>query len=122
VKPYDRSWDEGVDADVFERKCEEWERRDWASWLNANLSFPFEVKREEDMAHDWVEPDDGPFSVGRRMTVTGLAEEDFSMGFLVWVKSGTKTERIPLSEVEVTSNQHINYWPVREYAVWMANH
>jgi len=117
MKPYDNSWDNSKIADAFDLKYEEWEKRDWAVWLNTNLSFPFEVKREEDMEENPFEPDDGPFSVGRRMKVTGLAEENFPVGFLVCVESGKKTGQIPLADVEVTSKKVPIYWPVREYVV-----
>ena len=40
MQPYDSSWDESDDTDAFDRKCEEWAKRDWGSWLRKNLSFP----------------------------------------------------------------------------------
>ena len=122
AQPYDNSWDSDDDSAVFERKCEEWENREWDSWLKANLIFPFEVKREEDMEENPYNPNNGPFSVGCRMRATALGEEDFPAGFLVCVESGKKTGSVPLGDVDVTSKKDQNYWPVREYAVWMANH
>ena len=122
TQPCDSSWDTGDDGDTFDRKCQEWEGRDWQSWLKTHLAFPFEVKREEDMVENPFDADDGPFSVGRRMRATALGEEDFPLGFLVCVESGKKQGCIPLADVEVTSKKDPNYWPVREYVVWMANH
>jgi Phage integrase family len=53
---YDCSWDlheseEGnlpENADAFDRKYQEWQNRDWMSWLGKNLMFPFTAAREED--------------------------------------------------------------------------
>jgi len=44
---YDSSWDE-EDEDAWDRKHDEWKKRDWQSWLINRLSFPFEVRRMED--------------------------------------------------------------------------
>ena len=122
TQPYDSSWDKSDDADVFIRKCEEWEARDWCSWLGESLSFPFEVKRQEDMVENPYDPDDGHFSVGRRMHVTALGENDDQLGFFVYVESGKAKGSIPLADVKVTDKRDSNFWPVREYVVWMANH
>ena len=122
TQPYDSSWDRSKDADVFVQKCDEWEKRDWCTWLKENLSFPFEVKRMEDMVENPYDPDDGPFSVGRRMQVTDLGEEDFPLGFLVCVESKKAKGSIPLADVQVADKRDSNFWPVREYVVWMANH
>ena len=53
-------WDgEGEDAeDAFDLKYEEWEQRDWMTWLAENLVFPFKVTRQEDM--DDVDSHRGP--------------------------------------------------------------
>jgi Calcium binding len=118
---YDSSWDTDESGDAFDRKCEEWERRDWAAWLRENLSFPFEVKREEDMDENPFDPSNGPFSVGRRIQAVALDEEDWRYGILIRVMTGKKKGCIPLADVEVTSRANPNYWPVREYVVWAAN-
>lgn len=53
-------WDgEGEYAeDAFDLKYEEWEQRDWMTWLAENLVFPFKVTRQEDM--DDVDSHRGP--------------------------------------------------------------
>lgn len=43
-------------------------------------------------------------------------------GFLIRVQEGKKEGCIPLADVEIPSKTDRNYWPVREYVVWMANH
>ena len=67
-KQYDSSWDDDFDddsdldeedddfdEDAFERKMEQWDERNWRTWLKQYLTFPFTVIREEDM-------DSNPFS------------------------------------------------------------
>lgn len=119
---YDSSWDEGND-ELWDRKYDEWGERDWESWLEAQLSFPFEVKREED-------DDDAfftdiasrqPFRLGHTMKVLGIEDDDDHYGVLVKVREGRRTGCVPLCDVEVTSRNDANFWPVREYVVWFAN-
>lgn len=38
------------------------------------------------------------------------------------VMDGKKKGIIPLADVKVTSRENPNFWPVREYVVWAANH
>ena len=44
---YDASWDKGKQK-LWDKKYEEWEKRNWPEWLNAHLSFPFQVVRDDD--------------------------------------------------------------------------
>lgn len=52
----DHSWDLMVsdkgnlpaNGATFDRKYEEWMKRDWSRWLKASLTFPFAIKRKED--------------------------------------------------------------------------
>ncbi len=119
---YDSSWDQGND-ELWDRKYDEWEERDWESWLDAELSFPFEVRREED-------DDDAfftnvasrqPFRLGHTMKVLGVEDDDVDYGILVKVREGKRTGCVPLCDVQVTSRSDPNFWPVREYVVWFAN-
>ena len=119
---YDSLWDsDDDDGEAFDRKYEEWERRKWFKWLTERLVFPFEVKREEDMDENPFDPETGPFSVGQRMLGVGV-EEDWKYGVVLNVVAGKRKGSIPLADVEVTSKKDKNYWPVREYVVWSANH
>jgi hypothetical protein len=130
---YDSSWDtdDGDDSEAFERKYEEWERRNWLDWLQRELVFPFEVKRVEDMGENPFarKSTEKPFAVGHRMQVVQLEKKkDLAnrgktnlRGLLIKVREGKKEGVIPLAEVEVTSKDDRNYWPVREYVVWSAN-
>ena len=129
---YDDSWDLVEDdtgchtqnEDTFNLKWEQWANRDWIPWLRANLSFPFEVTRVED-------DDDAyftdvavrePFRLGRLMEVVDLTEDDLSrFGIIAKVREGRKYGYVPLADLEVTDKADRNYWPVREYSVWMAN-
>ena len=64
---------------------------------------------------------DQPFSVGHRMKALSFALEDDSVGIILNVREGKKKGCVPLCEVEVTSKDNDNFWPVREYVVWFAN-
>lgn len=119
---YDYSWDEGNSEGAWDRKYAEWRKRDWLSWLNSNLDFPFTVNREED--EDSFSPyyeEEEPFSIGHTMNVLGIEDEDDHVGIVVKVKEGKKTGYVPLCDLEVKPKEDKNFWPVREYVVWFAN-
>jgi len=116
-------WDRGGDdGGAFERKCEEWERRDWIPWLQEKLTFPFTVGREEDMDENpfLIPSDDPPFSVGHRMEALSLADEGIH-GIIIEVRERENTGYVPLADCEVAPKSDPNFWPVREYVVWFAN-
>ena len=118
---YDSSWDED-NEELFDEKYSEWEERDWESWLNENLTFPFEIKREED-GEEWGDKKSKKlFGIGHTMEVLSINEDDDKYGVIIKVREGRKTGYIPLCDVEVTSRTNPNFWPVREYVVWFANH
>lgn len=119
---YDSSWDEG-NHELWDRKYDEWEERDWENWLHAQLSFPFEVKREEDEDDAFFSDiaSRQPFRLGHRMKVLGIEDDDDHYGILVRVREGKTTGCVPLCDLEVTSRSDPNFWPVREYVVWFAN-
>ena len=118
---YDSSWDED-NEELFDEKYSEWEERDWESWLNDNLTFPFEIKREED-AEEWGDKKTKKlFGIGHTMEVLSINEDDDKYGVIIKVREGSKTGYIPLCDVEVTSRTNPSFWPVREYVVWFANH
>ncbi len=121
-KQYDSSWDEDND-DLWDKKFEEWENRDWSSWLTERLSFPFKVERMEDFESNPFQDDndDKPFAVGHIVKVIEIEIEDESHGIILKVREGRKTGYIPLCDVEVSSRKDKNYWPVKEYVVWFAN-
>ncbi|MDD5698235.1 MAG: calcium-binding protein [Victivallaceae bacterium] len=118
----EHSWDDG-DDEKWDEKFEEWESRDWESWLNANLEFPFTARREEDDGESFfgATDEDAPFSFDHTMRVIGL---DWDPGYdlvLAKVKEGNETGFVPLCDLVAVDNAGGNYWPVREYAVWVAN-
>jgi len=127
----DHSWDlaetsEGnlpANEELFDRKCEQWERRDWMTWLEQNLSFPFEVERmeDDDDAYFTDIADREPFRLGHKMTVLALEPEDIRYGIVVKVQEEGRIGHVPLCDLQVTSKSDKNYWPVREYVVWFAN-
>jgi hypothetical protein len=125
---YDASWDLSDSWEAFEKKAEEWDRRDWVSWLREHLAFPFEVIRQEDMDDERYlfggEPPPEHFAIGSQMTVLGISgaafEPDFH-GVLVDVQQGRHRSVVPLQDLEVRPKDNPNFWPVREFVVWYAN-
>ncbi len=57
------------------------------------------------------------------MTVLAMDDdyEDDLYGVFVEVREGDNIGYVPLADTEVTSRDDLNFWPVREYAVWFAN-
>lgn len=123
-EPYDSSWDDD-NEELFDQKYEEWRKRDWKSWLEKKLSFPFEARRDEDERWMYYEgciiDEKKLFSMGHVMTVLGIEAEDDHYGVLVKARERRKTATIVLCDLEVTSREDPNFWPVREYVVWFAN-
>ena len=118
---YDSSWDEDND-ELWDQKYEEWKNRVWNVWLSENLVFPFELKRMEDLnSNPFFDNDDETFSSRHTMKVLKIEDEDVDYGILVKVREGRQNGVVPLCDVEVTSRQDQNFWPVREYVVWFAN-
>ncbi len=130
-KQYDSSWDliESEDGnlpdnnDAFDRIYAKWVKRAWLPWLKSQLSFPFEVERKEDNddAYFTDVAEIEPFRLGHKMKVTGIELEDDHYGLIVTVQEGRNTGHVPLCDLEVTSRENENFWPVREYVVWFAN-
>ena len=121
MEKYDSSWDEG-NEELWDKKYEEWKKRDWFDWLEDNLTLSFEVKRMEDMdSNPFIETSDNPFGVGESFKLLDLDDEDEMRGVIAKVSKGRKRGFVLLAEVEVTSQADRNYWPVREYVVWFAN-
>lgn len=117
---YDSSWDED-NEELFDEKYAEWEERDWESWLNRNLTMPFEVKRVEDEVGFGGIKRKELFGIGHVMKVLSIQEDDDKYGVIIKVRESGKIGYIPLCDVEVTSRSNPNFWPVREYVVWFAN-
>ena len=112
-----------ISEEAHDRKYHEWEKRDWMIWLEQNLSFPFTVERKEDDDDAYFTDiaERAPFRLGHRMKVIALYLENERYGIHVKVREERRTGYVPLSDLEVTSKDDKNYWPVREYVVWFAN-
>jgi len=128
---HDRSWDLHESErgnlpesdDTFEKKMEEWHGRDWMAWLSNNLTFPFTVVRKEDDddAYFLKGAARAPLRLGHKFEIIGLAEEIDRYGIRGAAREKGKSGSVPLSDVEVTPKTDPNFWPIREYVVWMAN-
>jgi len=132
TEKYDSSWDlketdEGClpdNEDAFDRKCHDWQKRNWVSWLQDHLTFPFMAERmeDEDDAYFTEVAKREPFSLGHIMKVVGIEPEEYDhYGVISQVKEGRKKGHVPLCDLAVTSVDDRNFWPVREYVVWFAN-
>jgi hypothetical protein len=117
------AWDRANDGGAFEKKCEEWHKRDWMKWLESNLTFPFTVTREEDEDDAYFLPGaaKAPFRLGHTFEVTGLEDEDVDMGIIVAATEKGRIGSAPLCDLKVKPRTDKNFWPVREYVVWYAN-
>ena len=128
---YDSSWDLVRSAkgnlpksrEAFDKKYQEWEKRNWMKWLKENLTFPFTAKRkdDEDDAYFTDIAKYEPFRLGHTMEVVGLQGKDPRDGIIVKVRERHQTGYVPLFDLEVTSKDDPNFWRVREYVVWDAN-
>ena len=124
-KQAEHLWDgAGVKAGkAFERKIQEWAKRDWMAWLSENLTFPFTATREEDDGDAYFNEGaaDAPLRLGHTMQVLGLELDDDPCGIIVKVREKRRVGAVPLCDLEVKPKTNKNYWPVREYVVWFAN-
>ncbi len=118
---YDSSWDRGNTL-LWQSKFAEWEERDWREWLYANVSLPIEVVRKSDAQRNpFLAGKDEPFNVGHVLKLVAINEEHELYGIVVTVKDGARIDYLPLVELEVTSRNSRNFWPIREYVVWFAH-
>ena len=110
-------------AKDFERKCAEWQERDWMTWLAENLVFPFTATREEDDDEAYFQEGaaQAPFRLGHTMEVLGLELEDDPCGIIVKAREKRRIGHVPLCDLQVKPKTDKDYWPVREYVVWFAN-
>lgn len=129
---YDTSWDlveskKGnlpKSEEAWDKKYQEWMKRDWMKWLRDNLSFPVAVKRvdDEDDAYFTDVAKYELFRLGHKMEVLSLETEIPRYGIIVKVREKGQIGSVPLNDLKVTSKKDPNYWPVNEYVVWDANH
>ncbi len=89
----------------------------WREHLEETLSFPFEAVITESF-------DRGPLRWGDKVKVTGINDqvEGDSYGLIADLRVGHRKYAIPLCELEATDKKSANYQPVKDYAVWFANH
>ncbi len=131
TKDFDRSWDlkeseEGnlpQNEDAFLKMYAKWEKRSWELWLRNNLKFPFPIERmeDDDDAYFTDIAKSAPFRLGHAMKAIDIETEDGHYGIILKVREGRRVGYVPLCDVEVTSKENENYWPVMEYVIWFAN-
>ena len=59
--------------------------------------------------------------MGHKFEIIGLEEEIDRYGIGGAAREKGKSGSVPLWDVEVTPKSDPNFWPIREYVVWMAN-
>jgi len=122
MENYDSSWYNG-NQDTWDVKYKEWSERAWEQWLLESLFFPFEVKRvEDDRVFLQQEKSKEPFTLDHTFKIEGIELEDDLYGFIMIAREGRRKGHVPLCDVEVASKTDPNFWLVKEYAVWFANH
>ena len=109
---YDSSWDED-NEELYDEKYSAWDERDLELWLNEKLTFPFDVKREEDEEGSSWKKSKKFFGIGHVMEVRSIEGDDDKYGVIIKVYENGKTGYIPLCDVEVSSRANPNFWPVR---------
>jgi hypothetical protein len=106
----DKDYQWGFDTEEeWDAKFKEWEKREWMSWLETHLTFPFEAI--------YVEGD------GKKVRVLELVDFDPGdlYGVIVEARQERRTLDLPLCGLEVTPETDPNYGPVKEFAVYWAN-
>jgi hypothetical protein len=109
---------------AFNKKFLVWERRNWPTWLDRHLSFPFMVKRveDEDDAYFTDIAKRELFRLGHEMKIVATGSEILPReGILAYAEEGGRRAWVPLMDLEVASKTDPNYCPLREYVVWFAN-
>jgi hypothetical protein len=109
--------------DYSEEMYQAWKIRDWMKWLEANLMFPFTVKRfvDDDGFHFPNIAKHEPFRLGRTMKALNLIYEDDLYGVIVKVREGRRVGSVPLCDLTVLPQDDGNFRFVEEYTVWFAN-
>jgi hypothetical protein len=87
----------------------------WQEYLEEALKFPFEAKVSE-----WQER--GPLETGDRVKVWGIVDNDDLYGIIVSLSHGRRKYAFPLCDLDAVDESSSNYQPIRDYAVWFANH
>jgi hypothetical protein len=88
----------------------------WAKHLRQVLTFPFEAEITEFQNR-------GPLRTSDILTVENIDPYvDEVRGILVNVKKKQSRYEFPLADIEAVDTKGSNYQPLRNYAIWFANH
>lgn len=87
----------------------------WEEYFSATLTFPFKAEVTESQGR-------GPLRSGDILTVHGVESVEEMYGLIVKVKKERKTYYFPLCDLTPIDEKSSNYQPVRNYAIWFANH
>jgi len=88
----------------------------WDKHLRQVLTFPFEAQITEFQER-------GPLRTGDILTVESIdSYVDEVQGLLVNVKKKRSRYDFPLADIEAVDTKGSNFQPVKNYAIWFANH
>ena len=112
-----------VDENTYERHILEGDVRDWETFLQDNLSFPFEAIVDECSDREFFGMNPGPIKYKDRLIVNAIEMDDEFRGIIVEVKKkgGRRKFYYPLCDLDTVDKTSINYKLVNDYRVWDAN-
>jgi hypothetical protein len=83
----------------------------WEAFLSKRLKFPFEAEVAEYQ-------EGGPYKIGDRLQVVGLAGIDEWHGVLAEVGGKKRRGEFPLYDLDAVKTRSANYRHLDDYAVW----
>lgn len=86
----------------------------WESYLNENLTFPFDAKIFDGEYSN-------NFKIGDRVSIKKICLIDDLHGLIVDVYKSRNKFALPLCELEAVDKKSANYLPLQAYSTWFAN-
>ena len=101
----------GISLDDTESALEAWKR-----YTERKLKFPIKATVVELLER-------GPLKIGDKVIIDGLHEFiDERAGILATVVHNQTDYDFPLADLEASDEKSENYQPIKDYAIWHANH
>jgi hypothetical protein len=92
--------------DILLKNIEQSDLENWKNYLEAHLSFPFDVITMGEL---------GPI---QKLKITGIDYIDGTHGIIMTVKKGKIIGNYPLADMEVKKEKSANYQIVEDYMEW----
>ena len=112
-----------LDENTGERSVIEGDARDWETFLQDNLVFPFEAIVDECSDREFFGRNPGPIKYKDTLIVKAVELDDDLRGIIVEVKKKGERRKLyyQLCDLDVVDKASINYKLVNDYRVWDAN-